>query len=240
MNKHYDKVPYVMVCLLVSGILGIALVGTYSSNNTPPLKAPVSQPVPPNAGRTVSPSTVQSVDFNFLNEVVRTNSLLLKARRSDLGLRRFVKWKMKSREFCPNGTTLGAVIAGSDEKLREEMRKRVLIDGLLYYFRESALKAKPSDLKTLDAVYTEIGRFAPDWQKRHTLLCQKCLAGDRGNGFVTLMGKCKERVDKLTAKPLKSATQRQARSQLQEKPRPLDETENTVPVSPLDREAQDR
>ncbi len=218
MSSKVQTTSRILMLVVVSGLLLFVFFGML---HLPPLTP-------------LQPPKADTVDFNFLNEVVKNEYLLKEIDRGKLGLPAFFKKKKKDAKYLLAEQQVLSVIRGTNDTLRQQVRKMFAIDGLLYYYRENLLKGKQTELDTLDKIYTQMGHSGRDWNQKYDFLYNRCKPKDSGVGFATLLERCLPIIDELIQKeretansPLNRPTPTTSRRQISGKVEGFDDSKDT-------------
>jgi len=151
------------------------------------LLPPVAHPLP-----TAKPTAKKVIDFDFLNEVTRKYNLVEKAkggRDSTLGLPEFVDIKRKDEKYGIAGTSLREIVSGNHENLREQMKYKLLLEGLFDYIRTQCLTDSHIEQVTLDTLYDRMVKSSGKWTEKYKFVRKECGEGQQ-DGFNALLNGC--------------------------------------------------
>ncbi|MCX6381136.1 MAG: hypothetical protein NT023_16970 [Armatimonadetes bacterium] len=178
-TPRLDIPPLAKIALVIVTL--IAFTGVMKWRNRQRLVPPFVRPL-----LTAKPTAKKEADFNFLNEVTRKYSLLEEAHHGNLGLPEFVKKKTKDEKYGIAGTSLREIVSGNHENLREQMKDKLLLEGLFDYIRTQCLTDSQIERITLDTLYRRMAASSDKWTEKYKFIRKECGEGQQ-DGFNALL-----------------------------------------------------
>lgn len=145
-----------------------------------PLTPPIS---------TAKPTAKKKADFNFLNEVTRRYSLLEEARHGNLGLPEFMNSMQQDKKHGIAGLSPHEIVRGKDGSLREQMKYKILLEGLFDYIKTQCLKDRENDKLILETLSVNMKEFPETWTEKYRFVRKECGEGKQ-DGFNALLNAC--------------------------------------------------
>ena len=177
-----DIPPLAKIALVIVTL--IAFTGVMKWRNRQRLVPPVARPL-----LTAKPTAKKVIDFDFLNEMTRKYSLLEKVQHGNLGLPEFMNNMWQDKKHGIAGMSPHEIVRGKNGSLREQMKYKILLDGLFDYIKTHCLKDSQIERVTLDTLYARMVKSSDKWTEKYKFIRKECGEGQQ-DGFDALLNGC--------------------------------------------------